>query len=196
MTEKHVRNLSVALLLCLALVLAFAQPAYAHIPTPIGPYVAIAAWQNEPPIVGQQNAIAVFILRDGAPVASELIRVSAEVSHDGVRESVFLMVTESSNELLIPMIPTRAGVYEVHLTGTIGDTPVDHTVLPEEVEPADLLQFPDSLLAENVIQASVIDLQQEVAAARQQALVGLILGGVGTFAGIMGIVIYLVNRRD
>src|SRR5574341_790938 len=86
-----------------------------------------------------------------------------------------------------PFVPTREGQYTFHITGVINDETVDVKMDPEEVISAGKLAFPEA-------QPSAADLTAQLAAAKSQtgtaqtiAIVGAVLGLLGTGLGVYGL---------
>jgi hypothetical protein len=119
------------------------QPAFAHETVTVGDYEIEVGWVDEPAIVGQQNAIVVNVSTGAEPVeqVSDLV---VNVSYGGETKTLTLqpLGEGTPGQFVAPVLPTRAGQYTVELRGKLGDTDVNVDVQPEEVEAADVLQFP------------------------------------------------------
>jgi hypothetical protein len=139
------RTLPVAALICLLALVFDVQPAFAHESITVGEYTLEIGWLAEPPIVGQQNAIAVHVstTSDGQPV-EDVSGLTVTVSYGGQDKMLSLqpLGEETPGQFAAPILPTLPGQYTLKLGGTIGATAVDAEVDPEEVQPADTLQFP------------------------------------------------------
>ena len=141
------KNLWIAGLISLvALVLNF-QLALAHESVTIGDYEIEIGWVNEPPIVRQQNAIVVNVSNtsggDAQPV-EDVSSLTVTVSYGGQSKALILqpLGEDTPGQFVAPILPTIPGLYTITLGGTLGDTSVNVDVQPEEVQPADILQFP------------------------------------------------------
>jgi hypothetical protein len=138
--------ISAGLLAIVALVLNF-QLAFAHESITVGDYTLEIGWLSEPPIVGQQNAIIVNVstTSDEQPV-EDVSALTVTISYGGLDKTLTLqpLGEDTPGQFVAPLFPTVAGQYTVKLGGTLGDTAVDAEVEPEEVEPADTLQFPSA----------------------------------------------------
>jgi hypothetical protein len=134
-----------ACLLALIALLLNIQPALAHETITVGDYSIEIGWLNEPAIAGQQNAIVVNVstTSDEQPV-EDVSGLTVMVAYGGQEKTLTLqpLGEETPGQFVAPVLPTIAGQYTVKLGGTLGDTPADAEVEPEEVQPADTLQFP------------------------------------------------------
>jgi hypothetical protein len=139
------RNLLIAGLACLIALLFNAQMVLAHEAITVGDYTIEIGWLSEPPIVGQQNAIVVNVstTSDEQPV-EDVSGLTVTVSYGGQEKLLTLqpLGEDTPGQFIAPILPTVPGQYTLKLGGSLGDTPADVEVEPEEVEPADTLQFP------------------------------------------------------
>ena len=140
----------------------------AHTSFPTGPYVVEIGWLNEPPVVGQPNAIVVNLsagsqsstatpqpTADTASSSStgqimmDYSGLTLQVSYGG--QSKFLTLQPQSEDtpynLMGVMTPAVMGKYTVQvngtLTGDLGSTNVSINMQPEEVLGLDSVQFPN-----------------------------------------------------
>ncbi len=160
-------------LLALAFVaVAMAVPTLAHEPRVVGPYQLAFGWRTEPAYTHQMNGPEVFVslapeaasatadatatvdtgMNDddqGAPISADVaIDLKVEVSFGG--QSMTIPMRPAWGEvghLVGDLIPTRPGDYSFHVTGMIGDTPVDETFTSADgqfgtVEPVEDIMFP------------------------------------------------------
>ena len=141
--------------------LAFAPAVAAHTGTQIGEYRVEVGWRDEPPFVGQPNAVQLTIVRRDTdqPVtdlAAESLAVIVETA--GVRsEPLVLEPAFDAQEADGPLgeyqaaiVPTAPGDYTFHFTGDIRGTAVDLALTsgPETFEPvagSSDLEFPARL---------------------------------------------------
>jgi hypothetical protein len=132
------------LVACIILILNF-QLAFAHEGVTVGDYEIEIGWVNEPPIVGQQNALVVNVstISDEKPV-EDVSGLTVTVSYGGQSKTLTLqpLGEDTPGQFIAPLIPTVAGEYTVTLGGKLGDTNVNAEIHPEEVASADILQFP------------------------------------------------------
>jgi hypothetical protein len=134
------------LIALIVLILNF-ELAFAHEGVTVGDYEIEIGWVNEPPIVGQQNALVVNISNTSSGEAQPVEDVSAltvTVSYGGQSKTLTLqpLGEDTPGQFIAPLIPTVVGEYMVALGGKLGDTNVSAEIHPEEVAPADMLQFP------------------------------------------------------
>jgi hypothetical protein len=130
----------------MALVLSF-QLVLAHESITVGDYEIEIGWLNEPPVAGQSNAIVVNLsnISTGQPQPVEDISLlSVTITYGGQEKRLILqpLGEDTPGQFMSPILPTIPGEYTVLLEGQLGDTLVDAHLEPEEVEPADTLQFP------------------------------------------------------
>jgi hypothetical protein len=129
----------------MGLILNF-QLAQAHESITIGDYTLEIGWLSEPPVVGQHNAIVVHVstTSDEQPV-EDVSGLTLTISYGGQSKTLTLepLDEHSPGQFAAPILPTVPGQYTVHFGGTLGDAAVDAEVEPEEVQPADTLQFPN-----------------------------------------------------
>jgi len=142
----------VGFLVFLALVLN-AQAAFAHESVTIGNYEFEIGWVDEPPIVGQQNAILVNVINTSGGEAQPVEDVSSltvTVSYGGQSKPLTLQPQDEDTpgQFMAPILTTLPGQYTVILGGKLGDTDIRAEVEPEEVTSADTLQFPSTVPAE------------------------------------------------
>jgi hypothetical protein len=202
---KSVRLFVATLLLALALALSLpASVVSAHTSFPTGPYVVEIGWLNEPPVVGQPNAIVVNLSAAdqgdaaagtpqatlAAPVKMDYSGLTLQVSYGG--QSKLLTLQPQSEDtpynLMGVMTPSVMGKYTVQvsgkLTGDLGSTDVNISMQPEEVVGIDSVQFPNLSLGQTGQGNSTSD----------QGWLPI----AGLAAGILGIilaVIALIRRR-
>ena len=124
------------------------QTALAHETITVGNYEIEIGWVNEPPIVGQQNAIAVNVSDASSGEAQPVEDVSlltVTVSYGGQDKALTLqpLGEDTPGQFIAPLLPTVAGEYTIILGGKLGNADVNNVELqPEEVQPADTLEFP------------------------------------------------------
>lgn len=136
-----------ACLIALIALLLSHQTALAHESITVGDYEIEIGWVNEPAIAGQQNAIAINVTDTSGAEAQPVEDVSSltvTVSYGGQSKELTLqpLGEETPGQFAAPILPTVAGEYTLKLGGTLGEAAVDAEVHPEEVLPADTLQFP------------------------------------------------------
>ena len=144
MTKKRI---AVAVWISLVAILLNFQLAFAHESVTIGDYEIEIGWVDEPAIVGQKNAIAINVSNTSSgehqPV-EDVSSLTVTVSYGGQSKELTLetLGEDAPGQFAAPLLPTVPGEYMIKLGGSLGDTAVDAEVHPEEVQPADTLQFP------------------------------------------------------
>jgi hypothetical protein len=168
------------LLAIVALVLNF-QLAFAHESITIGDYTVEVGWLSEPPIVGQQNGIVVNVSKtsDAQPV-EDVSSLTVTVSYGGQEKALTLqpLGEDTPGQFVAPVLPTVPGKYTVKLGGTLGDTAVNTEVEPEEVEPADTLQFPSAASAQQSTDLGVLN---------WLIYISLLIGLIALILGVMAL---------
>ena len=139
--------LIMACLLAMIALLTSHQTVLAHETITVGDYEIEIGWLNEPPLAGQQNAIAVNVSSTSSGEAQPVEVVSSltiTISYGGQSKTLTLepLGEDTPGQFVAPVLPTVPGQYTVIFSGQLGDTSVDAQVEPEEVAPADTLQFP------------------------------------------------------
>lgn len=141
----------VALLIALIAMVTSYQIALAHTSVTAGDYTIEVGWVTEPPIVGQQNAIVVNVstTSDDKPV-EDVSSLTVAVSYGGQNKTLTLqpLGEDTPGQYVAPILPTIPGQYTVNLGGKLGNTDVKVDVQPEEVQAADVIEFP-SVAASN-----------------------------------------------
>ncbi len=171
-----------ACLIVLIALLISHQTALAHESITVGDYEIEIGWVDEPPIVGQQNAILVIVSNTSGGEAQPVEDVSSltvTVSYGGQSKELTLQPPgeETPGQFAAPILPTVAGEYTLKLGGTLGETAVDAEVHPEEVQPADTLQFPAVDVSDQSTNAGVTNWLIYLS-----LLIGLIALGLGVTA--------------
>jgi hypothetical protein len=140
-----------ACLIALVAILTSYSIVLAHESVTVGDYTVEIGWVNEPPLVGQQNAIVVNVstTSDEQPV-EDVSGLTVAVSYGGQSKTLTLqpLGEDTPGQFVAPILPTVPGQYTVNLGGKLGDTDVKVDVQPEEVQAADVLQFPSATSGE------------------------------------------------
>ena len=190
MTTQLARNARMLFLWSTAVFLALigltqsSRTALAHTRVEVGPYAIVVGWLQEPPIVGERNALTIEISEDEQPVTGAEATLDVEVLYAGRTWRVNMNPTETPGLYTAVLFPTVRGVYTTRLFGTLPNADVDVELDPEEVLPASNLHFPEPLPDTIALQEQVDQLQADLQTARTWAFVGV--GG-----GVLGIVLGL-----
>ena len=141
------RKINIILLLTLLLCFSITGQASAHQTVTVGPYNVEIGWLNEPPIIGQMNAIVMNLsTSDGmaTPVTDSISNLSLTVSYGGQTKTLMLqpLGEDTPGQYIAPILPTIPGLYTVDVNGTLGTTSIKVEVQPEEVQSGETVQFP------------------------------------------------------
>ncbi|GIK63201.1 MAG: hypothetical protein BroJett018_09950 [Chloroflexota bacterium] len=159
-------------LLSVGLFSAANQPAKAHEGRQVGPYTIELGWVIEPAYAGVYNGVEVHISTgedehtDEATdehAEAEVIEANLQIEVSFGNASKVLDLEMSGNEAnhyIAAIIPTRAGDYTFHLTGTIGETPVDEIFSSADGEFSSVEPISDVLFPEP--EASIEGLQNRI----------------------------------
>jgi hypothetical protein len=144
------RKTVILLLFVLLVSLSSAGPVSAHQTVTVGPYNIEIGWLNEPPVIGQVNAIVLNLTSsDGSdtPVTEPISQLTLVVSYGGQAKNLTLqpLGEDTPGQYVAPILPTVPGLYTVDLTA------IQVKVQPEEVQSADVIQFPRVETGENPV---------------------------------------------
>lgn len=198
MTNQIARNGKTLFLWFTAVLLALVgltqstHTALAHTRVEVGPYAIVVGWLQEPPIVGERNALTIEITEDEQPVSGAEATLDVEVLYAGRTWRVNMNPTETPGLYTAVLFPTVRGTYTTRIFGTLAETDIDVELDPEEVLPASNLQFPEPLPDTIALQEQVEQLQVELQSARTWSLIGVGVGVLGTLLGLVG----LLRRRS
>ena len=217
-----------------ASIAALAAPAHvsAHTIQPAGQYKLAIGWQHEPAYVGIENAVQVIITGPdgkpftGFPSSGSGLKVAVSFGKPGggtLPSTAPLDLNPTADpdtglgvpgETLASIVPTAAGDYTFHVTGTLGTQSIDITVTSGDttfntVRATDGVEFPNKLQPISALQAGVTSAQSRadaVSAAANQAaadaqsakdsanralivaivalVAGVVLGGAGLAFGL------------
>lgn len=176
-------SFTAACLITLSALLLNFQLAFAHESVAVGDYEIEIGWVDEPAVVGEKNAIAINVSNTSsaeAQPAEDVSSLTVTVSYGGLSKELTLepLGEDTPGQFAAPLLPTVPGEYMIKLGGSLGDTAVDAEVHPEEVLPADTIQFPG-------VQAE----QQSTTSGARDWLVwlSLLIGLVGVGLGVTAI---------
>lgn len=174
-------------LIALLLSLVMVAPVFAHTRVEVGPYQIVVGWEKEPVIVGERNALLIEVKEGDVPVEGLEGLLDLTVLYGGRSFIGQLAPTDHPGVYAAEIFPTLRGQYEVHLTGQIADVTVDEFLEPEEVLPANVLQFPETLPDPGSMQAEIDGLAEQVQAAQTFAYAGLAAGVIGILIGAVAV---------
>jgi hypothetical protein len=181
-----------ALAIAIALTLLAAPAALAHVDVDVGDgkYVLEVGFRDEPAFAGQPNAVYLHVGEYGTggtkPVDGLASTLKAEVSKDGQTLSPPLVpMGDGAYEAVF--VPTETGDYTFHITGTIGDAPVDETITSgpstfDSVQPLSAIAFPPQQEGASAVETAVQNAEAAAAMARNLAIAGIVVGLLGLIA--------------
>jgi hypothetical protein len=173
-----------ACLLALIALLTSYSIVLAHESITVGDYTLEIGWLSEPPIVGQQNAIVVNVstTSDEQPV-EDVSALTVTVSYGGQNKTLTLqpLGEDTPGQFVAPILPTVPGQYTVSLGGKLGETDVKVDVEPEEVEAADVLQFPSAASGESGEQGATLGMMNWL------LYLSLLIGLIALVLGVMAL---------
>lgn len=166
------------------------QSAKAHSRVEVGPYALVVGWLTEPPLVGERNAITIEIsqIADEQPVTDAEGGLDVELLYGAQTFRTNLNPTTTPGLYTADIFPTVRGQYSIRLFGTLGDTEIDEVLEPEEVFPAERLQFPEPAPDTRELQAQIVELYDTTRALRWQALAGISIGVLGIITAVVAFV--------
>lgn len=170
------------LLALLALIFNF-QFALAHESITVGDYTLEIGWLSEPPVAGQHNAIVVHVSTTDEQPVEDVSSLTVTISYGGQDKTLALEPVDehSPGQFMAPLVPTVPGQYTVKFGGSLGETTfVDAHVEPEEVQPADTLEFPNADAMQQ--ESSTFGTTEWLAIA-------------GLVSGLAGLILSLLNMR-
>ena len=137
------------------LLLALTAPALGHEQHQVGRYTVEMGWRDEPALEGAANAVYLEVRETatGKPVDALAKTLHVQVAFGGggqTFEPILRALADTPGAYVGDIIPTRAGEYRFHLTGTIVDVPVDERFEtgPGRFDPVTTptaVQFPDQV---------------------------------------------------
>ncbi len=188
MFRKVLCALGVFVLLGLLLVPLTAS---AHTEVESGSYKLEIGWVNEPVIIGERNSLELFVAPKDKPeegVADLEGTLKFTVEYGSASQSYDLQPLEGEpGHYIAPFIPTREGQYTFHITGAINNETVDIQVQPEEVIAAGKLAFPEAQPSAADLTAQLVAAKSQTGTAQTIAIVGVVLGLIGTGLGAYGL---------
>ena len=114
----------------LALLLAAVSPASAHERKTSGPYTLTIGWGDEPAFTGFRNAVEVDVVETVGGAVPDLTGATMTVDVSFADQHVTLPlrpVFRQPGKLRAFLVPTRAGTYSFHFSGTIKGQAIDAT---------------------------------------------------------------------
>ncbi len=174
-----------------------ATPALAHEQRTVAGYDMEVGFIDEPVFVGDKSGLEFSVMKDNQPVEGLEQTLTAQVTYQGETRDLPLEARDGSPGWYQSVfIPTAAGPYTFHITGSIQGTPIDESFTSsptgfDEVQEASAGQWPNELptVSELSVTAS------KGADAANTALIALGVGVIGVVIGVISLGIALASRR-
>ena len=169
----------------------------AHEQRDVSGYTFEVGFIDEPVYVGDKSGLEFFVHKGDTAVMGLEQTVKAQVIFNGQSRDLPIEAREDSpGAYQSVFIPTAAGPYTFHLTGTVEGTPIDQSFTSsptgfDEVQAVSQGQFPVIFPAETDLVANA----QAGKDAASQVTIALLLGAAGLVAGLIGIGLALAARR-
>jgi hypothetical protein len=171
-------------------------PAFAHEERDINGYAVEVGFITEPVFVGDRNGLFVEVRKDDQPVDDVQKTVKATVAYGSQTRDLALNAGNEPGTYTAIFIPTAAGRYTFHLTGTLPDGSVvdqSFTSSPtgfDEVQEIAAGQFPVQFPS----QAQLVANAQKGADAAGQTPIALALGATGVLLGLAALGVAVAGR--
>jgi hypothetical protein len=215
--QKRSMRAMFAAALAVALMLLGAAPALAHEGRKLGDLEMEVGWGTEPAYSGEVNSVQILLVHDGKPVVDLGDTLDVEVTFGDQTQTFSLEPFFEEGEFGTPgdyrawLIPTTAGQYSFHFTGTIDGEDVDETFTSgpktfDDVQNPQSVEFPvqqpsTGELAERIdrveprlasaisdVQADVQTTSDDASSAKTIGLIGLVVGAIGLIVAIVALV--------
>ncbi|MBI2830280.1 MAG: hypothetical protein HYX81_03885 [Chloroflexi bacterium] len=197
----------VATLIVLSAIILTGTSAFAHERRDVGKYQIVVGWIIEPALEGQKNGVDFRVTNSETqqPVEGAEKTLQVEITHvpTGVLK-VFNLRTifRDPGHYTTDLILTAPGHYRMRFLGTIEGTPVNETFNSRsggggfnDVESSADIQFPIKVAEVREIEAVVRHIEEEnheleegMARASTMAILGIVLGALGTIAGAASLI--------
>ena len=200
-----------------ALALLAVLPASAHEIRTVGSYQFTVGWLHEPAYADEQNAVQ-FLLKDshGNAVTDLTDSLKVEVIYQGQKMPALSLsptfdpdtALGMPGEYLANVIPTRPGNYTFHFIGTIGSQSIDQSFTSSDstfdpVKDPTAVEFPAQDPTRAQISQRLDRVDPRIVAAqtsatnaadlaRNLAIIGIVLGALGT----VGLIVTITRRSS
>ena len=188
---------SVATLAALILTMSSVVPAFAHEERTVGDYDLEVGFIAEPVYVGERSGLEIHVTKADQPVDGLETTLKAQVVFGSQSRDLTLSAREADPGWYQSVfIPTAAGKYTFHLTGTIEGKTIDESFTSsptgfDEVTEAATGQFPDILPTTTQVSADA----RKGADAAGQIPLAIGLGAAGAVLGLIALAISIAGRR-
>ncbi|MFM8658637.1 MAG: hypothetical protein ACKOCQ_01705 [Candidatus Nitrosotenuis sp.] len=198
------------LLLALMIFATAITPAFAHKTITVDQYDIEVGWKDEPPLVGQQNAITLEFSTDegngvSSGVTNALKDLTVTISSGSVSKQLDVLSDDKPGHYYAKIIPTQTGPLTVSVQGTLNGVIVNEQAEIEDVDSINVIAFPPTDVSGSSdiakIKNSLGQLQQDVSQISQggsantgKSDYAILALGIGA-AGVMLAVFSLVKRK-
>jgi hypothetical protein len=206
------QRLVAACLLLILLTSIVPSVASAHERRVVGKYALVVGFNNEPTYQGERNGAQITLTvpsEENRPVEglAETLHVTVAVGSGQSKEFKLHSVFGRQGQYVADFIPTRAGTYIFHFTGTIEGNQIDEHFESgpgrfDDVQGIDQIQFPDVIPLSNDVARAARSAEDSAAYAQATAenvkgmtIASLGVGTLGLVFGIVGVSIALMSRR-
>ncbi len=179
------------------LLATLAGQALAHEERDVAGYSFEVGLIAEPVFVGDRSGLEFHVTKDDKPISGLDQTVKAQVTYGTQTRDLPLVEREEDPGWYESVfIPTAAGKYTFHLTGTIEGAAIDESFTSSptgfnEVQEAASGEFPATLPTIAELQAQA----QKGADAASQTTIALAVGGIGLLVGLLALGVAVANRR-
>ena len=187
----------VALVAATLLTLSLVSSVFAHEERKVGAYDMEVGFIAEPVYVGERSGLEIHVTKDEKPVEGLETMLKAQVIFGTQQRDLTLAAREEDPGWYESVfIPTAAGKYTFHLTGTIEGQTIDESFTSsptgfDEVSEAATGQFPNTLPTTTELSADA----RKGADAAGQVPIAIGLGAVGAVLGLVALAVGLAGRR-
>ena len=191
------RRWSLAVSLAALVLLILPALALAHERRTIGDYEFVVGWVDEPAFVEDANQVSLSVtnVQTKEPVEGLEQTVKVNVSYGGSSKTLDLRPRFGQpGAYVAELLPTRAGDYVFHFTGTVNGMPLDARFDSADgrfdgVQPKTEIAFPEPPVATGQLQERVAGVGNDVEAAQASAQTALLVGGAGVVLGLLGLIV-------
>ncbi len=207
---RFIRNALGGTAVAVALLFSFAAVAAAHADVDAGSYHLAIGWVTEPTYVGEINAVQLLVFDENNNPVTDLgpddVQVVVSAGGQDSAPLTFSAAFDAEEGLgtpgdyHAPLIPTIAGDYSFHVTGTIHGQAIDATVTSGEATfdtPMDpsAIQFPNKVPAVADLATRIDRVDSRSSSDAQTALyAGVAVGLVGIVIGVIALAFAYRNR--
>lgn len=191
------RMAALAVLTALALSAVSATAVLAHEERQVAGYDMEVGFINEPVFVGDKSGLEFSVMKDGQPVEGLETTLKAEVKVGDQHMDLPITAREDDPGWYESVfIPTLAGPYTFHISGTIEGQAIDESFTSSptgfnEVQDTAAGQFPIQFPA----MADLAAQAKQGADANAELPLALGLGGAGAILGLLALGVSLAGRR-